>query len=107
MSWLPYAYARNRNPVKFPYQLELDGVLEAKKIMEEENGRLMERSSAVQQQEATYKRMQDSVTSTNEAKSRLAYEKGKLQVQCRRFESTIFTRYFITCGLKGLTWLVA
>lgn len=60
--------------------MELDGVLEAKKIVEEENGRLMERASAVQQQETAYKRMQDTVTSTNEAKSRLAYEKGKLQV---------------------------
>lgn len=54
--------------------------MEAKRLVEEENGRLMERSSAVQQQESAYKRMQDTLTVTNEAKSKLAYEKGKLQV---------------------------
>lgn len=91
--------------MKFHPKLELDTVLEAKKIVEEENGRLMERSSAVQQQEAAYKRMQDSVTSTNEAKSRLAYEKGKLQVPRRCFRSTLFC--WIFHSLHGLAWGMA
>nr|XP_039251196.1 coiled-coil domain-containing protein 150-like [Styela clava] len=70
-------------------QLEYDALVEAKRMVEEENGRLMERSSAVQQQESSYKRMQDALTSNNEAKSRLAYEKGKLQTRVEQLEEEL------------------